>query len=769
LAAAGLGVAAPTGPLSYIANRCSYIQGLLANVAYPFTITASNFSTNSNYISIGGTAPIAVSSITINGVVFPVTWTSVSSWTAIVALNAGPNVLNFAGYDRTGNPVANSTGTVTVTYTGISEQAQGRVLINEIMYNPAVPNTGFVELYNTSTISAFDLSGYRLDGADFTFPGGTIIAPNGFLVVAENAAAFTALYGTSIPLAGIFNGTLKHGGETLKLVDPGATPAQDVIIDEVTYDSAPPWPAAADGFGPSLQLIDPGQDNNRVLNWAVAPSTAAQATPGATNSVRANLGPFPLVWLNEIQPNNVNGPRDNFGERDPWVELYNSGGAAVDLTGYYLSDNYSNLLKWPFPAGTSLNAGQFRVVWLDNEPGETSGTNLHANFRAGTTNGSVVLTKVSGSVTNIIDYLNYGFVNRDRSYGAFPDGSSAKRHTFYYATPGGANSNSWPVVPVLINEWMASNTRTIVDAFTGKYSDWFELYNAGPADVDLSGYYLANSVTDPTQFAVPSGYIVPSGGFLLVWADNETGQNNVSDPALHVNFKLNASGESIALFTPDGSLIDSIVFGQQTNDVSQGRWPDGNSAPYYFMPAPTPGAANILGMPTNHPPSLAVIPDQTVYQGSLLSFTAIATDVDAGQTLSYSLDPGSPPNAAINANSGVFTWIPTQANPPATYSITVRVTDNGTPSQSDVKTVRITVLAPPPLVITSVHRNPDGSLSLTWQTQPLKNYRVSFSADLGPPAWTVLTNLTATTTELSTTDAVNLGPARFYRIELLNP
>src|SRR5262249_24021650 len=93
---------------------------------------------------------------------------------------------------------------------------------------------------------------------------------------------------------------------------------------------------------------------------------------------------------------------------------------------------------------------------------------------------------------------------------------------------------------------------------------------------------------------------------------------------------------------------------------------------------------------TNHPPVLDPVANQTVNEGSLLSLTAHATDLDAGQTLTFSLD--SPPTgAAINATTGVFTWTPTGAQGPGVYSITVRVTDNGTPSLSDTKSFQVTV------------------------------------------------------------------------------
>ena len=272
-------MAAPSGPLAYVSSRRTYIQGLLSSVASPFTLLTAAFSTNRNYISILGTAPISVCTIIINGMTFPVTWTSISNWTANVALSAGSNVLNIASFDRAGNPVAGATGSVTVTYTGATDLAQDHVVINEIMYNPAVPDTGFIEIYNTSASNAFDLSGFQLKGADFTFGGGTVIPPNGFLVVVNDVSAFTAAYGTAIPLAGEYGGSLQNSGETLKLVRSGATPDQDIVIDEVTSNSVPPWPTAADGFGPSLQLIDPTKDNNRVMNWAVGLSNGPPPAP----------------------------------------------------------------------------------------------------------------------------------------------------------------------------------------------------------------------------------------------------------------------------------------------------------------------------------------------------------------------------------------------------------------------------------------------------------------------------------------------------------
>ena len=60
----------------------------------------------------------------------------------------------------------------------------------------------------------------------------------------------------------------------------------------------------------------------------------------------------------------------------------------------------------------------------------------------------------------------------------------------------------------------------------------------------------------------------------------------------------------IGLFAPNGSLVDSVTFAAQTNDVSEGRWPDGASNTF-FMPTPTPRAANVI--PNNPPPEVQIV------------------------------------------------------------------------------------------------------------------------------------------------------------------
>jgi hypothetical protein len=143
---------------------------------------------------------------------------------------------------------------------------------------------------------------------------------------------------------------------------------------------------------------------------------------------------------------------------------------------------------------------------------------------------------------------------------------------------------------LFINEFMASND-TAYPGPQGDYPDWIEIYNAGDEDVDLSGYYMADDLADPdAMYQIPSTYpdsvTVPAHGFILFYANK--GQES---SVLNLNFKLSGGGEQVGLWGPDQAVIDSITYGDQTTDVSFGRYPDGG-ANWEFMPTYTPGATN---------------------------------------------------------------------------------------------------------------------------------------------------------------------------------
>ncbi len=142
---------------------------------------------------------------------------------------------------------------------------------------------------------------------------------------------------------------------------------------------------------------------------------------------------------------------------------------------------------------------------------------------------------------------------------------------------------------VYINEFMASNTETISDP-QGDYDDWIEIYNADIYPVNIGGMYITDDLTDPSKWKIPDtqpdSTTIQPGEFLLLWADED-----IEDGVLHLDIKLSVNGEEIGLYTDDlTSIIDSIVFEEQTIDISFGRQPDGSNN--WCQMNPTPGYSN---------------------------------------------------------------------------------------------------------------------------------------------------------------------------------
>jgi hypothetical protein len=162
------------------------------------------------------------------------------------------------------------------------------------------------------------------------------------------------------------------------------------------------------------------------------------------------------------------------------------------------------------------------------------------------------------------------------------------------------------------------------------------------------------------------------------------------------------------------------------------------------MATPTPRAANTIGGSGNSPPVLAPIGNKSGNEGAPMIFAAAATDPNSAQTLTYSLDPGSPSGAAINSNSGVFTWTPAETQGPGVFSITVRVTDNGSPSLNDFETISVTInevnVAPSLAFISDKTVNEGSVLSFTASAtdSDVPAQALSFSVDLGAPSGVII-------------------------------
>lgn len=147
---------------------------------------------------------------------------------------------------------------------------------------------------------------------------------------------------------------------------------------------------------------------------------------------------FSQIVINEYSCSNINGPIDGFGENEDWVEFLNTTGAAIDLTGYYLSDKSSNLTKWQIPSG-SIPAGGYVSVFYSGR-GTVSGSEIHPDFGITQTKGEwIILTEPGG---NVVDSLKIIKVTQmDHSYGRTTDGATTWS-LFLTPTQGAPNSGA---------------------------------------------------------------------------------------------------------------------------------------------------------------------------------------------------------------------------------------------------------------------------------------------------------------------------------------
>jgi hypothetical protein len=251
----------------------------------------------------------------------------------------------------------------------------GPVVISEIMYHPPDTLRGtnrvnnvddeYIELHNASDspVALYDVAHptntWRLnDAVEFTFPPSVSIPARGYIIVAgidvANIArlnAFRSRNGipAAVPVYGPFSGSLDNTTEPVELMRPDSPePAGPpnfglvpyILVERVRYSDLPPWPIAADGFGPSLQRINVGTYGNDPGNWV-----AAARTPGAAYGG----GVAPVVTT---QPTNTT------------IVAFNNASFTVAASGANLS------YQWRFNGNTIVGGTNATLTLTNVQPSQ---------------------------------------------------------------------------------------------------------------------------------------------------------------------------------------------------------------------------------------------------------------------------------------------------------------------------------------------------------------------------------------------------------------
>ncbi|KPK36025.1 MAG: hypothetical protein AMJ65_16835, partial [Phycisphaerae bacterium SG8_4] len=421
------------------------------------------------------------------------------------------------------------------------------LVISEVMYH--APGDGetleFIELYNNRAVFE-DLTGYAFtNGIGYEFDPGTIIGPKSYLVIARDPAALERSYGLA-GVRGPFTGRLSNDGERIELSDSCGQ-----IVISLRYDDDPPWLAAPDGTGHSLVLSKPGGDPAEASSWS--PSTFVGGTPGEPDQVRAvteestaltlvDVGHRGLYFKGTTEPS----PSASGRPTTAWTEVgFNDNPArtlwAEGPSGYGYSNeadelrfiatqisdmpgNYMSIYaRLPFELTaevisffSSLRADVHYddgfVLYLNGvrvaDSGQISGNPPPFNQSGGPATDP---PPASIDLTSRMDLLRPGQnVLAIQSHNASLRGSSdCFVSPILRATIGEPGAGVDPQARVLINELLANS-----DAGT----DWVELYNPGPATVDLSNVYLSDDASDLLKYKIPDGTFLQPGQF---WAVTE--------------------------------------------------------------------------------------------------------------------------------------------------------------------------------------------------------------------------------------------------------
>ncbi len=214
------------------------------------------------------------------------------------------------------------------------------------------------------------------------------------------------------------------------------------------------------------------------------------------------------VVINEFVAANGNGVRDEFGERDDWVEFYNNGTQPKDMSRWYLSDNLNNKTKWRFPNGLVLPAGGYLIVWADDSVAQG---NLHASFKLSSAGEDLVL---SDSLENVMDQLTFGAQRQDTAWARIPNGTGsfqfrlptfAANNTFATSVAEKAKPAGLLLYPNPTRDWLYIRTGDINSNYE------FKLY-------DLQGKLLHSETTSGThRLEVQS---LPAGIYLVQTQQN---------------------------------------------------------------------------------------------------------------------------------------------------------------------------------------------------------------------------------------------------------
>jgi hypothetical protein len=306
-----------------------------------------------------------------------------------------------------------------------------------------------------------------------------------------------------------------------------------------------------------------------------------------------------------------------------WIELYNTTSGPIDIGGWFLSDNDSNLTKYQIASGTTIQVDSYLLFYEDVNFADTNDPGCIVPFAMSENGEQICLSSgydSNGLLTGFRQKEDFGASESNVSFGRYYK-ASTDNYNFVAMdsnTPGLANA--YPKVgPIVINEIMYHPDWPDMSPYNNEKYEFIELYNMSGSTVNL---YDEDDIpwkfTDGIEFTFPVDANIPAGGFALVVKDLDAFAWRYGSVGVEIfgeyDGKLSNGGEKLELSMP-GDLdelavrhyirIDRVNYG----DGSDAVWPVladgsgkslsrevpgnyGNDPNNWGSDTPSPGSAN---------------------------------------------------------------------------------------------------------------------------------------------------------------------------------
>ena len=554
--------------------------------------------------------------------------------------------------------------------------------ITEIMYHPANPPAGTNDQDNFEYLEVKNIGGTPLNvnrfrvrgGLDFDLPN-ELLAPGEQAVIVRDLAAFRERYGSGPRVLGVYtNNNLANDGDHLVLEGSVHEPILDFNYDD-------DWYPTTDGHGFSLQIVNDGAATDTWgLKTSWRPSGVLNGTPSAADPGAANIA---TIYVNEAIPHTDPLPADA-------IELYNPTGSAVNIGGWYLTDDFGTPQKYRIPDGTSIPANGYRVFYQSNSFG--TGPNAFALSSRG--DEVYVFSGAAGNLTGWVHGYDFGPQANDVSFGRHVTSLGDDRFVAQTAPTLGAANSGPKVGPIVISEihYHPPDFRGPHSTTDNSRDEYIELQNTSGAVVPLYDPLNPGNtwrLRDAVDFTFPIGASVPANGYVLVVGFDPADASELAafrqvngvpiDTPIYGpwNGQLDNSQDSIELVrpdlpvppgSPDAGLVSYILV-ERVNYQDTLPWPVGlpdglgaalgrvNSGTYgddatNWRTAPkTPGAPLPSG---DIPPAIVTQPaDTSGIEGQSATISVAATGSALGYIWTFNGEVFSAPSSPVLTLTGL--------------------------------------------------------------------------------------------------------------------